>query len=124
MHLRYETILKYFIVAVQIGIRLPWTAQTGKMENSLNLCHRNALQITSVCVCVQERDTLRASYKASGSCYGHILITRSVLDYVLWACNITPSGRSPSGFSVSWLLAEKKHIRGLAKTLLSVLQHL
>lgn len=65
------------------------------------------------CVCVQEGDTLCASYKASGSCYGHILITRSVLDYVLWACNITPSGRSPSGSSVSWLLAgKKKNISG------------
>lgn len=31
-----------------------------------------------------------------------------MLDYVLWACNITPSGQSPNRFSVSWPLAEKK----------------
>lgn len=77
------------------------------------------------CVCVRERDSVCVSYIAPGSCYGHILITRSMLDYVLWACNITPSGQSPNRFSVSWPLTEKKtHIRGLAKTLFSVLQHL
>lgn len=28
-----------------------------------------------------------------------------MLDYVLWACNITPSGQSLNRFSVSWSLA-------------------
>lgn len=68
---------------------------------------------TRVCVCMRERDTVCVSYIAPGNCYGHILITHSMLDYVLWACNITPSGQSPNRFSVSWPLAEKKkHISG------------
>ena len=91
----------------------------------MHVCHWNLHQS----VRERERDSLCVSYTAPGSCYGHILITHSMLDYVLWACNITPSGQSPNRFSVSWSLAggRKKrntHIRGLAKTLFSVLQHL
>lgn len=65
---------------------------------------------TGMCMCVSEGDSVCVSYIAPGSCYGHILITRSMLDYVLWACNITPSGQSPNRFPVSQPLAGKKHI--------------
>lgn len=69
---------------------------------------------TGICtrVCVRERERVCVSYVAPGSCYGHILITHSMLDYVLWACNITPSGQSLNRFSVSWSLAGKKNISG------------
>lgn len=65
-------------------------------------------ECVSKCVCVRGRDSVCVSYTALGSCYGHILITWSMLDYVLWACNTTPSGQSPNRFSVSWPLAEEK----------------
>lgn len=64
------------------------------------------------CVCVRERDSECVSYIALGSCYGHILITLSMLDYVLWTCNITPSGQSPNRLSASWPLTGKNTYQG------------
>lgn len=114
---------------VRVGVSI---REIGR--NNMNNGHACVPQ-ECVFVCVRvgerewkrERDSLCVCYIAPGSCYGHILITLSMLDYVLWGCNITPSGQIPNRFSVSWPLAEKKkktHVWGLAKTLFSVLQHL
>lgn len=77
-------------------------------ERGMDSVHATGM-CTRVCVRERERDSVCESYIAPGSCYGHILITHSMLDYVLWACNITPSGQSPNRFSVSWPLAGKKN---------------